>query len=186
MSKKMGFVVNIQRCIGCHACEMSCKNYYQLHPKVRRRAVYELDEQITESASRVYLSAACNHCDEPACKEACPVGAYSKRADGIVLHDENRCIGCQMCVIACPYHVPQYNPEKKKVDKCHMCYDLQDNNELPVCVANCPMEAIELVDLSTEQKGTVKEIEGFADPTITKPNIRFIKPRTGVHVRREL
>lgn len=186
MGKRMGFIVNSEKCIGCHSCEMACKNYYQLDPDIRWRKVYPLRDDVYEKPSRMYMSLACNHCDSPQCLKVCPVNAYTKREDGIVIQRHERCIGCRMCVMACPYKVPQYNQRQKKAEKCHMCYQRQDNNEKPVCVKGCPLEAIEVVDLTNyEEFGTAAELPGFPDPQISKPSVRFIKPKIGVQIRRD-
>ncbi|WP_053362679.1 4Fe-4S dicluster domain-containing protein [Bacillus sp. FJAT-27251] len=185
MAKKLGFLVNIERCIGCHACEISCKSFYQLEPAMSRRKVHELPEDFVGTPIRAYVSTACNHCDEPACKAACPVGAYTKREDGIVVHNDELCIGCQMCGKACPYGVPVYNPVKKKMDKCSMCYDRLDNGEQPICVSKCPMEAIEIADYNeVSRSDAVSVVPAFADPSITGPTTQFILPKTGKQSRR--
>lgn len=188
MAKKYGFLVNIERCVGCHSCEMACKNMNQLDPDIRWRKVYEIEETAYSNVPvRIYASLACNHCEDPACLKACPTGAYTKRADGIVVHDHDKCIGCKMCVMACPYDVPQYNPNYKKVEKCHMCHERIDQGLDPACVAGCPMDAIELIDMNQiTEFGLDKECVGFPDTSITKPNVRFIKPRSLVQVRRDV
>lgn len=188
MAKKLGFLVNIERCIGCHACEVTCKSYYDLEPSMSRRKVRELPEDTFGVPVRAFVSTACNHCDVPACKEACPVGAYTKREeDGIVVHDQDLCIGCQMCAKACPYGVPEYNPVKKKMDKCNMCHDLLDVGELPICVDNCPLDALEVVDYNEiDPADAVHFVPGFADPSITQPNVRFITAKPGIQNRRSV
>jgi len=186
MGKQLGFLVDSERCIGCHSCEMACKNYYQLHPSLRRRKVHPIQENDYSMPERNYMSLACNHCVEPECMRVCPVGAYSKRDDGIVMHDPSRCIGCKMCIMACPYQVPQFDPEVKKVDKCKMCAQLIDKGEKPACVAGCPMEAIQIIDITSFNKyGAVKLLPGFPNPSITKPSVRFIKPTIGKQIRRD-
>lgn len=186
MAKKLGFLVDSEKCIGCHSCEMACKNEYQQDPQIRWRKVYPVNEASFSLPERIYMSLACNHCEEPECLRVCPVAAYSKRDDGIVIHDHDRCIGCKMCIMACPYHVPQFNTRYGKVEKCHMCAAKQDNGELPACVAGCPMEAIEVVDLNDFARyEAVTALPGFPDPTITKPTTRFIKPYIGAQIRRD-
>ena len=95
-----------------------------------------------------YLSFAiqCRHCEEAPCIEACITGAmYRDKITGAVLCDENRCIGCWMCIMVCPFGVIRRNLEKKKIaSKCDLC----QGEEIPVCVANCPNEALELRDSS--------------------------------------
>lgn len=181
MAKKLGFLVNIERCIGCHACEISCKSFYQLEPSMSRRKVRELPEDVVGTPVRAFVSTACIHCDEPACKAACPVGAYTKREeDGIVVHNQDLCIGCQQCGKACPYGVPVYNPVLKKMDKCSMCYERIDQNELPICVSKCPLEALEIVDYNEiDLSNTVNVVPTFADPSITSSKTQFILPNPG-------
>ncbi|WP_039944154.1 4Fe-4S dicluster domain-containing protein [Thermicanus aegyptius] len=181
MGKRYAFVIHMDRCIGCSACTLACKSYYRLQPGMVRRRVKEMPETITGAPTRAYLSTACNHCDDPACKKACPVGAYSKREDGIVVHHQDRCIGCKMCIKACPYGVPQFDPVKKKADKCSLCFERLDKGELPICVLKCPMEAIEIVDMEKENRGDlVDRVPGYADPSITHPSTRFVLPKTGL------
>ena len=72
--------------------------------------------------NRVFTSQACNHCESPACVENCPVGAIAKREeDGLVVVDQQACIGCQTCASVCPFGIPQYRPEDGKMDKCDGC-----------------------------------------------------------------
>lgn len=186
MAKKLGFLVDMDRCIGCSACALACKNEYQQDPYIRWRKVYFMPDDTFEQPLRVSVSLSCNHCDQPACMNACPAGAYEKREDGIVLHDDEKCIGCKMCLLACPYRVPSYNDRTGKVEKCHMCAKRQDDGLEPACVEGCPMDAIRVVDLSEgEPDHSVNAIPGFPDAAITKPAARFIKPRIGVQVRRD-
>lgn len=188
MAKKLGFLINIERCIGCHACEVSCKSFYNLEPTMSRRKIVELPEDSFGAPIRAFLSTSCNHCEDPACKKACPVGAYLKRdEDGIVIHDQDLCIGCQMCGKACPYGVPQYNPVLKKMDKCSMCYELLDVGEDPICVQKCPLDALEIVDYNEIQpEDAVHVVPTFADPSITNPTTQFILPTPGKQTRREI
>lgn len=186
MSPKKAFLVNSDRCIGCHACELACKNEYQLEPAVRWRKVYPFNRQGYGIQARTFASLACNHCENPACLKACPVTAYTKRPDGIVLHDQKRCIGCKMCVMACPYKVPQYNAKLQKVEKCHMCAQRQDEGKPPACVQGCPMEALSVIDLdSDEGKFYPDDVPGFPDIHITRPTTRFVRPKVGAQVRRD-
>ncbi len=179
MAKQLGFVVDIGRCLGCHSCELGCKNFNALDPEVLYRHVNDFPEDtFGDVPTRVHVSLACNHCEDPACLKSCPVKAIEKReADGIVFIHEDQCIGCKMCTKACPYGVPQYNERKENTEKCHMCYERVDIGLRPGCVSTCPVGAIDVVDIS-ELTGDKykKEIPGFPDPSVTHPSTRFVKP----------
>ena len=186
MAKKLGFLVDVERCFGCHTCELACKNEYQLDPDIRWRKVYQIREDAYTMPERIFMSLTCNHCDQPECLRVCPVVAYTKRNDGIVLHNQGRCIGCGMCIMACPYKVPQYNKKQKRVEKCHMCAHKQDQGQKPACVTGCPAEALSVIDLETfSDLGTTGKLPGYPDPKITKPTTRFIQPSIGVQIRRD-
>lgn len=183
---QLGFLVDSDRCIGCHSCEMACKNYYRLDPVIRWRRVYQLPENAMPVPGRYFMSLACNHCARPECVRVCPVGAYSKREDGIVVQDHDRCIGCRMCTMACPYQVPQFNEQQKKVEKCNFCQERIDRGEQPVCVAGCPVEALSVIDLdSFEDYKAAEQLPGFPDPKITNPSVRFVQPKPGIQIRRD-
>lgn len=182
---KLGFVSNMERCIGCNACVMACKAYHGLEPDMKRRKVREMDENIVGAPVRAYLSASCQHCEDPACMNACPTGAYTKREDGIVLHNKEVCIGCRMCQWACPYNAPTFNTVTRKMDKCDLCQARIDQGEQPICVACCPMEALSLVDMETlDETGLMKDVAGFPEESITGANLRVKLPLSVKQVRR--
>lgn len=183
--KRPAFLVDSDRCIGCHSCEMACKNEYQLDPQIRWRKVYPLPEDGFGSPGRYYMSLSCNHCADPACLKACPVIAYTKLDDGIVVHNQSRCIGCRMCLMACPYRSPQYNEKKGKVEKCHMCFERQANSQKPACVAGCPMEALSVVEAAEPIAKATATIPGYPDPGITQSPTKFIRPIPAIQVRRD-
>ncbi|MEW5786177.1 MAG: 4Fe-4S dicluster domain-containing protein, partial [Bacillota bacterium] len=103
MAEQLGFLINLDRCIGCHSCEFACKNDKQLNDFAYRR-VLNLKKQENVFA---YLSMACNHCANPQCIRVCPEKCYRKLRNGVVLHDPAKCDGCQSCTGACPFRVPQ-------------------------------------------------------------------------------
>ena len=188
MSKQLGFVHNSEKCVGCRGCEMACKNEYQIGATPQWRKVFQLPEDAFSVPTRMFFSMACNHCAHPECLRVCPVAAYTKRDDGIVVHDPKRCIGCRLCTMACPYDRPQFNLETKKVEKCNLCYQRIDQGEKPACVAACIPGALELVEIndSLDQKtGILKTLPGLPSPKITTPSIRFIGPKQGKQIRRD-
>ena len=111
----------------------------------------------------------CNHCEDPACVKACPVEAYTKLDNGIVKQDHDKCIGCKMCIEACPYNAPCYDEEESKTYKCDMCYDRQQRGELPACVAACPGANIAVGEMEDLQKNHQADIVSDENSG-TKPN----------------
>lgn len=144
MKKHYAFLVDAERCIGCFSCAMACKNQYHQEPGVIWRQVYPLDEQIYPHRERAFLSLACNHCEHPTCLEVCPVQAYTKRdEDGVVIHDQDKCIGCGNCIRSCPFGAPRYNPVEKRAEKCSFCWQRLDAGLKPACVTACTTHALE-------------------------------------------
>src|SRR5207249_2565909 len=91
------------------------------------------------------VTTACHHCVDPACLNGCPVLAYEKDADtGIVRHLDDQCIGCQYCVLKCPYDVPKYSSKRGIVRKCDMCHSRLASGEAPACAQACPTSAISI------------------------------------------
>ena len=176
MTRK-GFYFNSERCVGCKTCMVACKKKNNL-PKgafYRRVISYEVGEFPNATMSRT-----CNHCADPACMKACPTKAmYRDEADGTIQHNDDICIGCGSCVIACPYHVPILIEETGMAAKCNACIDTRGEDGTPTCVAACGMRALdfgtyeELLERHPEAKN---QLACMPDPSITDPTV-FIDAR---------
>ncbi len=142
MKKRVGILVDTTQCIGCLACEDACADKWGFP----HTDVHELSCQkntVVQQWGDTYVARLCMHCENPACASVCPVGALHKTADGPVVYDETKCIGCRYCMQACPFQVPKYqwNKADPKVTKCNMCYERIEEGKQPACVEACPDQA---------------------------------------------
>jgi anaerobic dimethyl sulfoxide reductase subunit B (iron-sulfur subunit) len=149
--KQYAFYFDSSSCSGCKACQVACKDRHGLRVGLLWRRVYEVTggtwtrrgEAWISSVFAYHVSLACNHCEQPICAEVCPTGATAKRADGIVLIDPDKCIGCRYCSWACPYGAPQYDAEAGRMTKCTFCAEDLGAGLPPSCVAACPLRALD-------------------------------------------
>lgn len=102
-SPRYGMVVDINRCVGCQTCTISCKHVNDTPPGVQWRRVLDVERGVFPDVERLFLVVGCQHCAEPPCVPVCPTGATQQRADGLVTMDYDLCIGCGYCAVACPY-----------------------------------------------------------------------------------
>jgi Fe-S-cluster-containing dehydrogenase component len=136
-------IVNTEDCIGCHACEVACKQEHNLPVGPRWIRVYsDGPREIDGKLQLRYVVTHCMHCCQPACKDICPLKAIIKRDDGIVLIDEKLCNGCRCCIEGCPLSIMQFDEAKGIVQKCNLCVDRLDKGLPPACVAACPSHCI--------------------------------------------
>jgi Fe-S-cluster-containing dehydrogenase component len=140
---------------------------------VSYRWVVRKEEGTYPSPTRTFVTSACNHCEHPACLASCPVDAIFKRDDGVVLIDQEACIGCKNCTQSCPYGAPQFNSHTKKVEKCTFCLHRLEAGFLPACVTTCVGNALHLVDDFDLNESGRNAPEGFADPSLTVPAAKF-------------
>lgn len=156
--KKFVLVVDLGKCKNARKCMDKCEAVHQLRPDQHHLNVLLMKD--SEHTSPYYMPKHCQHCDNPPCVKVCPVDATFKRSDGIVLIDNERCIGCRFCIAACPYTARSFNwyepidaekykdipydieknvPQKKgTVTKCTFSADCLREGKLPYCVSACP------------------------------------------------
>lgn len=171
-----GFYIDLSRCTGCHACEVACKQWNDLPPRVpgqtgpHYRRVVAIEGGRYPNPARSSVSLSCMHCAKPACMAVCPTGAITKRAeDGIVVVDQNKCIGCRYCTMACPFGAPQFG-EDGTMQKCDYCLDRLAQGMEPACVAACPGGAlhagtmVELAKVAAQKVAT--KLVGATDPSV--------------------
>jgi len=138
-----GFVFDYAKCVGCHACIVACYVENKTQPPIVWRQINTYNSQKIPLAGFLNLSIACNHCVEAPCLIACPAKAYTRDVQtGAVIHQPEKCIGCQYCTWACPFDAPKYNPSKGIVEKCHLCNHLVSVGSKPACTKQCPTGAL--------------------------------------------
>jgi formate dehydrogenase iron-sulfur subunit len=145
------FEVDLDKCTGCKACVTACHAMNGLDENEAWREVGLLVSDDWRRPFQQVVTTACHHCVDPACLNGCPVLAYEKDpATGIVRHLDDQCIGCQYCVLKCPYDVPKYSSSRGIVRKCDMCSQRLAVGEAPACVQACPNEAIRITVVEKE------------------------------------
>ena len=153
-------VVDLSRCRNARKCITACEHHHQIPHD--RPYIKVLRMQDNEASSPYWMPKKCFHCDNPPCVKVCPVAATYKRSDGLVLIDNERCIGCRFCMAACPYSArvfnwgkpdsqdndQAYSPETSipsqigTVEKCDFCPDMLRQNKVPHCITACPNGAL--------------------------------------------
>ncbi|MEX2162112.1 MAG: 4Fe-4S dicluster domain-containing protein [Anaerolineales bacterium] len=210
-NKRLGLVIDLDRCIGCWTCATACKaengvalgNWWNRILNVEGAATGS-PGMVAGEVKMTNLPVQCMHCENAPCVKACPVGATYKREDGIVMQDYNKCIGCRMCMAACPYGAKVFNwgepqtgvslagvklgnpavPERPRhvAEKCTFCVERVDQGELPACVAACPALTRTFGDLNdpnSEVSILIRERNGsqLLPEFGTDPNIYYLPAR---------
>lgn len=188
-------VIDLRRCIGCQACVVACKSENNVPAGTYRTWVQVVEtgtmirdpdgDLVTEAGSfavtarRATLPRLCNQCDNPPCVIVCPVKATFKREDGPVLIDYTKCIGCGICIQACPYDARYFQTVQETADKCTFCVHRLDRGLLPACVTSCVGRARVFGDLNDPESTVSKLLAQFSVDRLlvdegTDPQIFYI------------
>ena len=202
---KLGLVIDLDTCVGCQACVVACKGWntehygaplsdlrpYGAEPEgtfLNRVHTYETTPP-EGPAQLVHFPRSCLHCEDAPCVTVCPTGASYKRAhDGIVLVNEDACMGCGLCAWACPYGAREMDPLAGVMKKCTLCVDrienenLAEEDRIPACVRTCPTGARHFGDLGDPDSAVSRLVQdrGGLDllPELgTKPVNKYLPPR---------
>lgn len=174
------FQVDLDKCSGCKACVAACHSMNGLGNDEAWRDVGTLIGSTPTGPYIQTVTTACHHCLDPACANGCPVLAYEKDpVTGIVRHLDDQCIGCQYCVLKCPYDVPKFSKELGIVRKCDMCYSRLENGENTACVNACPTSAISIISVSGADvedglKSRASILPGTHVSSYTLPTTRYV------------
>jgi Fe-S-cluster-containing dehydrogenase component len=190
-------VIDLNTCVGCNACMAACamENQTPVWKNKWRTYVPEKEIGTSEMVRRRFFPRLCNHCDNPPCLTVCPTGATYKRADGIVMIDPDRCMGCRACAMACPYDAryevtyddiregKEFYGELQRtspsMDKCSFCAHRVDKGLKPACVETCVGSARQFGDLDNPADPVTQLVaSGVAQPLMphlgTRPNVYYI------------
>lgn len=191
-NRKFGMVIDLAKCANARKCVDACQEGHMLPKSHEWIKIYLLQDDLR--TSKYWFPRPCFHCDKPMCVSVCPVGATYKRPDGIVLVDNQRCIGCKFCMTGCPYSARQFNWEDPKVNlppdhaydpetnippvegtvgKCVFCADNLRKNKLPRCVQACPMGVIYFGDLLEDTVTNGVETVRFSKLMLDRAGFRY-------------
>lgn len=202
---KLGLVIDLDICVGCHACAVNCKEWntggygaplsdqdaYGAEATgswLNRIHSFEVQPE-AGPAQLVHFPKSCLHCDDAPCVTVCPTGAsYKRQEDGIVLVNEDACMGCGLCAWSCPYGARELDKAEGVMKKCTLCVDriynenLPEEDREPACVRACPAGARhfgDLADPASDVSQLVQERDGFdLMPELgTKPVNQYLPPR---------
>ena len=185
IGEQYAFRVDLDKCTGCKACVTACHSLNGLDADEAWRDIGLIVGNIDNTADvpvQQTVTTTCHHCEEPACLAGCPVQAYEKDpATGIVRHLDDQCIGCQYCVLKCPYDVPKYDSTRGIVRKCDMCTGRLSAGEAPACVQGCPTDAISITVVPQgrdSQTAWLPVVSGATpDTSITRPTTQYVTQR---------
>lgn len=175
-----GMVIDVRRCIGCHACTVACKSEFDVALGVNRSWVEYVEKGTYPNVGRSFLPRLCNHCSEPPCVYVCPTNAtYKRKKDGVVVVDQGLCIGCKYCIQACPYDARYLDPYTGWADKCDFCIHRVSRGVEPSCVSTCVGGARifgDLGDPESEVSRLIAEnrVTVLRDEMGTFPNVYYI------------
>ena len=174
----MEFFIDPNRCIGCRACVQACGecDTHRGYPMIHL-------EYVDRAHSTQTVPVVCMHCESPTCAEVCPADAIKKEEDGVVLSARKpRCVGCNNCVLACPFGVPKMESQFDLMMKCDMCYDRTSVGRKPMCASVCPSGALFFGtrhQLAAERPRSAPiNLFQFGGQTV-KTKVQMLTPRNG-------
>ncbi len=200
---KLAMIIDLRRCFGCNSCTVACKQANATPPDTYYTKVLYSETGKFPDSKPVYFPVLCNHCDEAPCVAVCPTKASKKLPDGTVQITASECIGCKLCIAACPYGARFFNDQEnptywgdkgqmsneqaragehrvRTVDKCTFCDQRRANNMAPACVETCPSQARIFGDLDDPQSEISKVFKStnpkpYLPEKGTKPRVFYIR-----------
>ena len=158
---RYGMLINTKKCVGCFACRVACQMINKLEPT---EAFIHYEDRETGEYPSVYAETVpvqCMHCEDAPCQAVCPTHATYTTENGVVLVDEEKCIGCKYCMAACPYGVRIQIEKTGVIEKCRFCWYEGAPGNPPACVGTCITEARVFGDLDDPESDVSKAIARY-------------------------
>ncbi|MEW6599481.1 MAG: molybdopterin-dependent oxidoreductase [Nitrospirota bacterium] len=173
-NKRYAMLINLDKCIGCFACQVSCKAEYDIPIGTFRCRVETYRSGVYPALRKFFLPRLCNHCASAPCMDACEEKALFRNQHGIVLLDDSKCTACQMCYDKCPYSAIGVRQDSGLAEKCDFCYERRIVKGLPpVCVQNCMGKAMVFGDISDKKSDISIALENS--------DVKAVNPELGTH-----
>ncbi|SFC92922.1 4Fe-4S dicluster domain-containing protein [Streptomyces aidingensis] len=179
---RLGMLIDLSTCIGCHACSVACKAEFDVPLGVFRDTVRTVEEGQYPKAAKHFVPVLCNHCEDAPCLDACPTGAITRLENGEVVIEEGDCNLNRFCMAACPYDAIYEDPEKNVAQKCTFCEHRTADGRQPACVDACPTGCRIFGDLDDpDSRISVTARENGTDvwkpEAGTRPRVLYVDPR---------
>jgi len=182
---RLGMLIDLNTCIGCHACSVACKAEFDVPLGVFRDTVKYVEQGQYPQATRHFIPVLCNHCEDAPCLNACPTDAITRLPDGAVLINEGDCNLNRFCMAACPYGAIYEDPDKQVAQKCTLCAHRTAEGRQPACVDACPTQCRifgDLDDPASEiaRKMSANDITVWKPEAGTSPRVYYVDPRNAL------
>lgn len=179
---RLGMLIDLRTCIGCHACSVACKAEFDVPLGVFRDTVKYVESGVYPTARRDFIPVLCNHCEDAPCLKACPTAAITRREDGQVIINEGDCNVNRFCMAACPYGAIYIDPELNVAQKCTFCEHRTVQGLEPACVEACPTRCRIFGDLDDAKseianKATSNSLSVWKPEAGTGPRVFYVDPR---------
>lgn len=182
---RLGMLIDLNTCIGCHACSVACKAEFDVPLGAFRDTVHYVEDGTYPQVTRHFIPVLCNQCTDAPCLNACPTGAITRLDDGPVVIEEGDCNLNRFCMSACPYDAIYIDDDKGAAQKCTFCAHRTANGQEPACVTACPTGCRVFGDLDDPDSAIARK--AAANPTTvwkpeagTSPNVLYIDPRNAL------
>ncbi|CAM3707574.1 4Fe-4S dicluster domain-containing protein [Mesobacillus zeae] len=176
---RYGMMIDTRKCVGCYACRVSCQMQNELPVEESFIHFYEKETGVFPNVKNEIIPVQCQHCEDAPCVSVCPTKATYTTEDGIVLVDEDKCIGCKYCMVACTYGARTQSHKTGVVEKCRFCAELVKEGKQPACVSTCISNARIFGDLDDPNSDVSKAIVKYnakpLRPDLGKSKIYYVR-----------